>query len=809
MKQHKFTRTMISLAFAVAAGFSTPASAQIEEIIVTAEKRPGNVQDISLSVTGLNADALSKGGISDVSRVDLLIPGVNFAFIGNDAKFNVRGANSNNTFGDNASIVGVFADGVYKPRASQQTRQFYDVERLEFLRGPQGTLYGRNTFAGALNLYTNRPDTDSVSAGFDTSFGRFNKTRTEGFVNLPITDDFAVRIAALKQDSEGYVKNAAGPDLGADDKLGIRLSALWDISETSSLLFRYSYAGEAGTSLGVFSYGGLCRPVDVDGLTDAAGGNLDCNNPRRGSVGATPFDVTGPYDVEHDFVNESDLKEHSFTLEGNFDLGSVNLKSITSFTDYDSLIGLDGDSSANPFERFWFEEDAESFTQEFNLSSNTDSRFQWTGGLYYSEDTVFFSFSDFRQTVDDGSGIGSVNADEPIPLLVASPIPSLNTSLNGHFVDATEVESDYFGAYFQSELALTDTFRVIGGLRYNKEEKSVLGGSNFSTTPPVTILPGLGNGASPALIPRSPDDIFVYNIDAPGVSSSSRSYSNTSWRVGAELDVGEATLLYVTASTGFLSGSVNATRADTDEQESEVLEIGFKSRFLNNTFQLNGAYHQTDYTNLLAQLQTVDPNTGNIGTTTRNGGEIEAKGLELEAVWVPNERFTLAGNVAFLDSKFGEFGFGNLYQVYSGSLPVIGGTPVTINGRSTTLGGSIQLEGQTTPWSPDVTFNINGSYLFDLEGGSTLTPSFQIAYSDSYNVAGNLPIDPAGDQDSYVKTDVRLSWVSPNEAYQVEGFVENLEDEAVNARVNVGGNDYTQTSFLFPRNWGIRVKAWF
>jgi iron complex outermembrane receptor protein len=125
------------------------------------------------------------------------------------------------------------------------------------------------------------------------------------------------------------------------------------------------------------------------------------------------------------------------------------------------------------------------------------------------------------------------------------------------------------------------------------------------------------------------------------------------------------------------------------------------------------------------------------------------------------------------------------------------------------LGGTIQLQGQTTPWSPDVTFNINGSYVYDIGESGTITPSFQLAYSDSYNVAGNLPIDPSGFQDSFTKTDLRVAWDSLDGDYSVEVFVENIEDEAVNARANVGGNDFTQTSYLMPRNSGIRVRARF
>ena len=523
--------------------------------------------------------------------------------------------------------------------------------------------------------------------------------------------------------------------------------------------------------------------------------------------------MLGPYDIEHDFVNETDLKEDVLTVEVNVDFDWASLKSITSYTDYTSLVGLDGDASPVGFERFWFEENAESFTQEFVLASVDDSRLSWTAGLYWSTDDVFFSFSDFRHTIDDGSGVGSVTAIDgdgmtiDVPLLQATPLVSGDTNLNGHFADATDVESDYFGAFAQVEFALTDQFRVIGGLRYNDESKSTRGGSNFSAVPPVTIRPGFEPGDSPALIPTRPGEVFIYNLDAPGVASSSRDYDNVTWRLGAEYDLNDSVLLYGTASTGFLSGSVNATRPDTDEQESEVIEIGMKGLFFDNTLQLNVAAHATDYTNLLAQLQTVDPNTGNIGTTTRNGGEIEARGVEVEAVWLPTDEWTLSANVAFLNSEYGEFGFGNLYQAYSGNLPVIGGTPVTINGRPTVLGGVIQLDGETTPWSPDMTINFNASYDFDLGERGTLTPVLQTFWTDSYNVAGNLPIDPAGFQDSFSKTDLRLIWNSVDGQWSFEAFIENLEDEAVNARLNVGGNDFTQTSFLAPRNGGFRFRA--
>ena len=158
---------------------------QIGDIVVTANKRAQNIQDIPATVQAITSEDLAKAGINDVSRLENISPGLIYAKGGNDAKIAIRGINSNSTFADNTSVVGFFVDGVYKPRASQQTRAFFDVERVEVLRGPQGTLYGRNTLGGAINLYSKAPDLtrSGISFGDDTRFSRFNEVRNEAYVN--------------------------------------------------------------------------------------------------------------------------------------------------------------------------------------------------------------------------------------------------------------------------------------------------------------------------------------------------------------------------------------------------------------------------------------------------------------------------------------------------------------------------------------------------------------------------------------------------------------------------------------------------
>ncbi len=807
-----------SLAIAGALLFFAPAvEAQIEEIVVTAQKREESIQDVSISVTAFSEEMLRLGGIDDVSRLELLVPGLNYAFAGNDAKFNVRGANSTNTFGDNSSIVGAFVDGVYKARASQQTRAFFDVRGVEFLRGPQGTLYGRNTFAGALNVYTHTPDTEQVSGGISLSHQRFDRKRGEGHFNLPISDTFAVRFAGFFDKSDGYIQNLAGPDLGAQDDNGFRVSALWTPSDRSEIIARYTRVTEDGNEAGLFGHTFNCRNETPDGLTDPFGSVRNCANPVRGSGGrgiASNGPGGDPWLTSQNYVEPVDLQDEEFSLTVTYDFDSLTLKSITSTNDFDNDINFDFDFSETPTQNGGYFEESKGFSQEFVLTSNSDSRLQWTAGAFYSDLEDFNSFYVYDQTVREPNSVRpTVTIDvDGVPtdftVLSGTDILSDATVLNNFFANAVQVDTEYYGIFGQVEYSINDVFRLIGGLRYNDEQKSAsCGGSNFTgdenndgtVDRVVNVLPGV-DGTSPFILPNNARDLFTYNCGALDAVTSANnflgtentgSYDNVTWRAGAEYDMGDNVMLYLTASTGYLSGSASTTTT-TDEQESQVIEVGFRSVILDNTLQFNGAVHFTEYTNLLTQLQRIDPNTGIALTFSNNGGDIDAFGVELDAVWLPTDELTFSGTFAYLDSEFGTFGQGNPYQLYNG-------VPQSF----------IDQAGQTTPWSPELTLGASAAYRVDMASRGTLTPYLQTYYSDGYNTSNLLATDPAHDQDSYSKTDFRLIWDSPDEKYAIEAFIENMEDADVLARGNNNSDDIVQTSYLYPRNYGVKFKARF
>lgn len=798
---------------------ATPAAAQVDEIVVTAEKRAESIQDVGLSVQAFDEEGLERGGITDVSRLELLVSGVNFAFVGNDAKFNVRGANSTNTFGDNSSIVGAFVDGVYKLRASQQTRAFFDVERVEFLKGPQGTLYGRNTFAGALNLYTNAPDLEDISAGINASYERFDRARFDGFVNLPLSDTLGIRVAGFYDKGDGYIDNLAGPAIGAPDDKGVRVSLFWEPSDSANFLLRYSNIQEDGREAGLFGYTFVCRNVTPSGHTDPFGSQQDCANPNPGTAGLPDASALGPYQVSQDFVPRADAREQVVSLEANIDLGPVSLKSISSYTEFDNLLGFDFDFSPLPFQAGGFNETAEYFTQELQFNSDYEGRLQWTTGAYFSHDETNYNFFIYNQRnavarsntpvpVLDNNGnpvLDGMGMPLSLPLLTNTPLVSNDQVLGGFFADAQPLTVNYFGIYGQFTFSLSDRARLIGGVRYNHEDKELFGGgSNFTgdtdgdgiAEPPVVA--NLPAGPFVGQFPVEISDSFgVFRFDPnadDGIRANPDAFTNVSWRGGAEFDLSDNVLLYATASTGFLSGALNNNGTTTENQKSRVIEGGVKSQLFDNKLLFNLAGHITDYKNLLAQLQVTQIVGGNpiVITQSINGGTIDAWGLELETVWVPNDRVRLGVNAAYLQSEFGVFGQTNPYQLFNGQVQ-----------------NFIDLAGEQTPWSPEFTASVYGSYRFDIGAWGSLTPYAQFYYSDGYNTSNLLAVDPAQQQDSFTKTDLRLIWDSPDENYAIEAFVENLEDEAVLARGNNNGSDIVQTGYNYPRNYGVRIRARF
>jgi iron complex outermembrane receptor protein len=771
----------------------------LSEIVVTAQKRSQNLQDVSATVQALSGDDLAKNGINDVSRLEQLSPGMVFAKGGNDSKIALRGANSNSTFADNTSIVGFFVDGVFKPRSSQQSRAFFDVQRLEVLRGPQGTLYGRNTLGGAINIYTNAPDTSEpgLSGSIDTRYSRFNDLRNELVVNAGISDNFAARFALLTDNSDGWVKNLIGPNLGVADTFSFRASALWKASDNVDFTLRFTRIAEDGNPAGMFAINGACRTVATNGLTDPFGPVFDCQNPRRGSGGTPAFDMIDgrpglsnkdKRTVIRDYVHDDRLREANVTLESNFDFGAVALKSISSFTDYKSLLGNDSDYSSNAHGREWVEENNKSYSQEIQLISQWDGPLELTAGGYASYDKLLFSYSSLRHTVDNLAARPTATSTNGVvlPVLTGTPIVSLANSINSASNNTQFINSRYLGIFGEAKFSITDALRVIGGIRYNNERKHAINGNA-----------AYFGSLTPSVAPTDPRVIFPYNpATATAKSDVTATFENVTWRAGAEFDINPDVMLYGTASTGFLSGVMNQNGTVTQPQKSRSYEFGLKSRFWDRRAELNVSLYDVRYSELATTFQIPNPaNAGSFITLSSNGGVLKARGAEVSLALLPVDSWKISIGASYLDAKYGRFGI-NLpggFQVINGAVPT---------------SRFIELRGERPPYTPEFTFSIATGYDFDI-GVGTLTPQVQFRYSDSYFAHGGLPYDLSGFQPSFTQTDVRLSFQSADERWTLEVYGENLENEMLNQRTQTGGDGLQQANWGMPRNYGARVKIRF
>ncbi len=752
----------------------------MDTIMVTAQKREQDLQDVSISITALDAEDLDDAGITDISRMYLVTPGMNYGFYGADAKIAIRGAHSNNTYGDNQSIAGFYVDGVYRPRPSQQSQGYFDVERVEVLKGPQGTLYGRNTFSGAINLYTKRPSTSETNYGIELGVGNFGAFTSEGYANFAAGDNFAFRFAFSTKDSDGYIKNfGAGEDIGSEEARNFRLSGLWTPSDTTEVLLRYTSIDLAGNLPGIFAAEGICRPVNASGATDAFGTLLDCSN----NVGADNAAWLTPWTVSYDHTPTRDYTEENVTLDINWNLSdSWSARVIGSYTDFVDKLSSDGDFSNTQGYVYYFDEVVESNTLELNLNYASE-RVNTTMGLYWSDDQFGFGYSEDPHGAFSYCGtVGCFGPD-------LGPAFDFGPGLANIYADFQDIGITTTAVFFQAEAAVSDKLRLIGGVRYNEEEKDTKSFVNFS------YFGGAGTGQFdaggnplPGVNPVFPHNVFPGRIrdslfyNSRPDATKTQNFDIVTWKVGFEWDVNDRAMVYANGATGYLSGGVNGDGSDFGQQENLAYELGIKSRW--DTVQFNAAVYSNEGTNLTTQLgQLVD---GVFITSTVNGGTVDTTGAEASLLWLPNSKWRVNTSVSLMDAKHTEFGINNGWAEANGQ-------PL----------GFLDLAGTTPPWAPDFTLSVGVSYFIDLGDRGLLTPFMQFYHTDEYNT-DDLVTYFTQVQDSYTKTDFRLRWTSSDGKYGLEGFVENIEDEAVLARTNIGSG-INQTSYLFPQTYGAKL----
>lgn len=796
MRTH-YTKALTSALCATTAlgvlAVAAPAIAQegfTEEILVTATRRAASLQDVPLAVTAVSKDQLQRNAIFDISNLDTLAPGLSFGASGSDARPSIRGARTETINERQDPVIGFFVDGFYLARTSQAFSAFFDLEQVEILRGPQGTLFGRNTFGGAVTMRSARPDLDEFDYSASIEYGSFDRIRAEAMINVPLTDTLAFRAAGVMDRDDGYITNLSNEaeNFGQRDSDNLRVSMLWEPTDTFDATLRFRHWNQGGIGAGDFGYQVIGTVADATGTTTDVTGTFAPGNPRNGA-GGVPLDP-GPYEVFRDTPLTRTTDSYMVDLDLNWDLGFARLRSLTSYTDYSGFRQNDSDFSPAPGSFSSVDTMSETFTQELQILSPDDGGpLEWIAGAYFLQDDVRedFVFDGICALQDD-----DMNAITPracVDNTYATP-----TTIG--FGRSGNVDTTSYAFFGQATYSVTDELRVTGGIRYTNDNKefSRFALRQFATA--ADINPG-----NPGVI-FDPTDVALTNPET-GEPFVEETFDRVTWRVGVEYDLTPDNLVYFTASTGFNSGGFNTAGQTVDQiafgpQNVRAWEIGSKNSYPDLGLTLNISAYYNEFTELLAQGFTAVPIEGG-GTTvvafSTNAGDADVWGIEGEATWQPTDELTLAANFAYTNAELGNFILGNPF--------VQGGTDVTVDG--TTFSNRVVLDGENVALTPDFTTTLSAQYVYDMGKNGTITPFLQFFYSTGYQTA-DIPFD-GSIQGDYTKTDLTVTWMDEDERFSIAGYVQNLENEAVLNRTTVGGQDAIFANFARPRQWGIRFTV--
>ncbi len=756
-KNSEFRIAKKALAIAVTAALATQVQAQqsstddetagmLEEVIVTATKREASLQDLSMSVTAIGMEALERAQITDLSRLETMVPGLQYASSGNESRLALRGTRQNNVGTEAEQAVGIFEDGVYVPTSTQAMGSYLDINRIEVLRGPQGTLYGRNTFGGTINIITNDPQMDEFSGSVMALYGDYNRIKVEGVVNMPVTDTFALRLAALSDNHDGYIINTWVPgtsdDLNDRDDTVVRLSAKWLATENFTAKLKVTYNDRKGNGSAIWGY------QQIGGYID---GELFPGHQFL-PPDATENSDQGPWRIARNQASAADIENKVYTLSLDWDFpGFATLKFIGNITEmdgeqqYDSDYSDGGDAENNGFTGWISAQDT--WSTELQLVSNTDGPVDWMAGVYFYDQTANWNW----QYLVDGEFI----------------IP--------HWDDHGDYLSDSFGVFANATFSLSDRTRLIGGLRYAEDTKKRKDLLDWAFFPPESI-------------PNSGDE---------------GKWDKTLWKAGIEFDINEDMMTYFTASTGYRAGGINpvieGVPINFDLEEVIAYEVGLKSVLLNGGMTLNIAAYYNDFSNM--QAQSFAALEAGVFEFTENGGAVDVTGIEVEMNWVPggNSNWHVGAQLALMDAEIGNYQIGKIFGVGD-----LGGRQDLDDPDALFL----SLKGMRPAMSPEFTLGSQVSYNWALDNNSVITPYVQVYYSDSYygfdlNMPGNK-------QDSYAKWDLRLMWDSPSGAIHLNAFVLNVTDEEVFTRALIFNPTPTvgsiQANWNNPRTWGVSMR---
>ncbi len=760
----------------------------ITDIVVTAQRREENVQKTALSIEVFSGDQLAERGITRPDDLTKLATGVQVGG-GTTTQIYVRGVGDFGVIATANPAVVTSLNGVAIARPQAISGNFFDLERVEILKGPQGTLYGRNASGGALNLIAAKPRLGETSGYLNGTLGNYSTVTGEGALNLGVSDNAAVRLSFQLSDRDGYLT-----DGGDDDKhQSVRLQTL--IKGGDNLTFRfgggYTHLGGNGTGLAVIpnipgqsAWAGTTSAAASDyyiqRATNIFNGALaaGCNPAPGGNCPPPPFLLDRP-DSNRLFQN---VESWNVDAQLDYDFGGATLTVIPAYRRTTAKFSVQPGFNYAPGGSGTNGETSSQYSLEARLG-NSGERLKWVVGA--------FAFK------EDQSTDFAVNSGLIQRIRVASNLETKSVALFG--------EATY---------SLSDHLRLIAGARYTSDKRSQSNFRKFAISPTVTGQPPLAVPClPPAFLPGA-----QCNLLPPISFDSARTFQKATWKAGLEVDLAEQSMLFATVSTGFKAGGFNQAIDPANPNRTlafapetiTAYTIGLRNRFLDNRLQFNLEGFYWDYKDLQLSSLILD-GSGNIALTTQNAGKARLYGLNADLVFKPANGTTLRAGIEFVDSKYKAFSF---VQAAAFTAPGSTGCAVT---PSTLAPGplgpfvNINCSGFRLVRSPKWTGNIGLTQVFDLSSGANVTFDTDLAFASgrftSTSFVANSKVD------GYANWNASLTYNAPDEKWFFGGYIRNI----TNAKIYTGGGGdqspfvtgFVSSSIGAPRTFGARFGVKF
>ena len=604
-------RLLVSVSVgALAALCSTTATAQqasperattIDEVIVTAQRRQQAAQDVGIALSVLSGESLTQQGVTNVNQLQNATPNLEVepAFGGGAAQFRLRGVGFQDYASNNSPTVGVYVNEVAYPVPVMTQGLIFDIDRVEVLRGPQGTLYGRNTTGGAISLVTKRP-TEDLSAGLMTEWGSQDQFRAEGHVSGPLAATVRGRLAVSTEQGGAWQRHRdTGETLGDADRSGARALIDWTPSDRLSFLLDVHGGIDKSENQGLYLISDfLTRDGDGDGVSNGVVIPADKDRSKTGWGLSPRFAAEIGRDVNA--KPGRDNASWGTSLNANLALKGLNLSSISSFETLKRREYGDWDASASVEADTFFGSDVDVVSQELRLASDNDSALTWVAGFYYSRQDLNERYSsDF---IDIYGTYAQVAYDQ-------------------------KVES--WSLFGQAEYAFAERWKAILGLRYEEETRELEGfGSAFggaTALPPTSVDTRMTPLTGKAALEFKPsDNLLIYGSVSRGAKSGGFTTYNTGDRSGIE---------------------------PFDPEILWAYEVGFKAD-PSRAVQINGAAYYYDY-NGQQVLSAVCGANGPVGRFTNADSKIY--GAELEGVFRPTAGLRISQNLSYKQGEYTDF----------------------------------------------------------------------------------------------------------------------------------------------------------